>query len=96
MSAPDFSFSLELSDEVHFDAMLAELAGAVCTHVGLTGGPAGELTASLRDALAAGAAKGQSRCDVGFTAGNGELQIVVRFAGGGEWRAARALPTGQA
>jgi len=96
VSAPDFSFTLELSDEPHFGTMLAELAAAVCTHVGFQADVASELTASLGDAMAVGAAKGQSRCDVHFSTHAGTLQVVVRFAGGGEWRASRALPAGQA
>ncbi len=96
MSAPDFSFTLELSDDAHFEPMLAELAAAVCTHVGLQSEAAGELTASLRDALAKGARNGRSRCDVRFTAHAGTLDVVVQFAAGGDWRASRPLPAGQA
>jgi hypothetical protein len=96
VSAPDFSFTLELSDEEHFEPMLAELTAAVGTHAGLPADATKELTAAVGAALSDGAAKGQSRCDVGFSATAGTLQIVVRFAGGGEWRASRTLPAGQA
>ena len=96
MSSQDFSFALDLSDEPYFEPMLPELATAVCVHAGLANDAATELMASLRQALSTGAANGHSRCHVVFTAHDGQLQIVVQFAGGNEWRTSRALPAGQA
>jgi hypothetical protein len=88
----EFVFALELSDEPHFDSMLADLAAAVLVHVGYQAPAIDELRAVLRKALAAGAPNGQHRCDVQFRAQNGELHIAVVFAGGTEWRTTRALP----
>ena len=93
MSDPhEFVFALELSDEPHFDVMLAELANAVLAHVGYQTPAIDELRGTLRHALATGLSNGQQRCDVQFRAHAGELQIVVTYAGGAEWRTTRALP----
>jgi hypothetical protein len=88
----EFVFSLELSDEPHFDSMLADLTAAVLVYVGYQGPVIDELRDVLRQALATGSSNGQQRCDVQFRAHHGELQIAVAFAGGGEWRTTRALP----
>jgi len=92
VSDHEFLFALELSDEPHFDAMLGELAGAVLAHVGYPKAAADELRGVLRGALSAGPVNGDRRCDVRFKAHAGELQIVVTYAGGAEWRTTRALP----
>ena len=92
MSAHDFSFALELSDEPRYDSMLAELAGAVFTHVGMTADAAGQRTGDLRKALSAAAAGGSPRCEIRFRSHGGALDVVVTFAGGGEWRTTCALP----
>jgi hypothetical protein len=88
----DFLFALELSDEPHFDGMLAELTAAVLTHVGYAPPAIEELRGVLRAALAAGQSNGSTHCDVRFRAWSGELQISVAYAGGAEWRATRPLP----
>jgi hypothetical protein len=92
VSAHDFSFALELSDDPQYDTMLAELAGAVCAHVGMTADAAAQLTGDLRKSLADAAARGAQRCDVRFQSHGGALDVVVSFAGGGEWRTTCALP----
>jgi hypothetical protein len=88
----EFLFALQLSDEPHFDAMIAELAGAVLVHVGYQAAAVDELRALLRSALASGLTNGELRCSVQFRAEGGELQIVVASPGGAEWRTSRALP----
>ncbi len=92
MSAHDFSFALQLSDEPHYDSMLAELTGVVCAHVGMTSHAIGQLTHDLRNTLSNAVARGSRRCDVRFRAHGGSLEVVVSFAGGGEWRTTSALP----
>jgi len=92
VSAPDFSFALECSDEPRYDSLLAELVGAVCAHVGLTADAFGQLRGDLRKALSDAAARGSAGCDVRFLFQRGSLEIVATFAGGGEWRTACALP----
>lgn len=88
----EFVFALELSDESHFDSMLADLTAAVLVYVGYPAAAIDELRGILRQALAAGSSNGQRRCDVQFRAHSGELHMAVVFAGGSEWRTTRALP----
>lgn len=88
----DFLFALDLSDEPHFDAMVAELAGAVLAFVGYPPTAVEELRRELRGALKAGRSNGQKQCDVRFRAVSGELRMTVTYAGSGEWRTTRALP----
>ena len=90
----DFFFALDLSDEVHFDRMLQQLAAAVLRHVGYDVGAVDAVTTEVRAALAAGPAAGNDRCDVRFRAAGGTLQISVAFAGGHTWETARPLPAG--
>ena len=92
MSDHDFLFALDVSDEAHFDAMLAELTGTVLTFVGFPPPAVEDLRQELRQALRAGPSNGSRRCDVRFRAHEGELVVTVAYAGGAEWRATRALP----
>ena len=91
MSAHDFLFALELTDESPHDRMLADLAGAVLSHVGYPAPAIEELTGALAAALADGVARGR-RCDLQFRAHAGELEIAVSYKGGGGWRTTRSLP----
>ena len=91
MSAHDFSFAVELSDDPHFDSMLAELSRAVCTHAGLPPDAVQELAGALHESLAGSGARGH-RCDVRFRVEAGALHVLVAFDGGGEWRMSRVLP----
>jgi hypothetical protein len=88
----DFLFALDLSDEPHFDVMLAELTGTVLAYVGYQPAAVDEMRGALRAALKDGLAKGRERCDVKFLAHGGELLITVAYAGGAEWRTTRPLP----
>jgi hypothetical protein len=88
----DFIFALDVSDEPHFDSMLAELTGAVLATVGFQSAAVDEIRGALRGALQEGGANGSRRCDVRFRAHGGELVITVAYAGRPEWRTARALP----
>jgi hypothetical protein len=91
----DFLFALDLSDEPHFDRMLAALSDAVLRYVGYDAAATGAMTAELRRALAHGVKDGCARCDVRFRASDGRLQITVAYAGGGpNWETTRALPSG--
>jgi len=89
-AALEFLFALELSDEAHYDAMLADVAKVVLGHVGCERDAA--LRDELRAAFASGQARGHKRCDVRFTAHAGELLVVVRYSGGAEWRITRRIP----
>jgi hypothetical protein len=88
----EFVFALELSDEPHFDGMLADVARAVLAYVGLQGAAFEKLRTELRTALKAGAAAGHPRCDIRFSAHRGQLQITIAYPGRAEWRATRPLP----
>jgi hypothetical protein len=90
--SPEFLFALRLSDEPYFERMLADLAAAVLAHVGFDGSAIDELGAVLRSALADGASKGSSRCEVRFRAHSGQLHIVVAYPDGAEWQTTRPLP----
>ena len=90
----DFLFALDLSDEAHFDRMLQDLARVVLRYVGFDAPSADAVTGEVRSALAAGAADGNSRCDVRFQAGGGALRISVTFGAGRRWELARTLPAG--
>lgn len=92
MAAHEFLFALELSDEPHLDRMLTELTGALFAYVGYSTAAAEELGGVLRRALVDGLSQDQRRCDIEFRAHAGELQIVVSYAGGGQWRTALPLP----
>jgi hypothetical protein len=90
--AHEFLFAMQLSDEPHFDSMVIELARAVLLYVGYQAPAIDELGDVLSRAIAKGASNGHRRCEVRFRAHEGEMQIVVSYAGGGEWRTTRALP----
>ena len=94
MSAPthQFLFTLDLSDHVHFDEMLAEVAKNVLGHVGYAHDTIAELVALLHAALVEGAAHTSHQCRVQFSADAGELQIVVSYGAGRQWRTRRPLP----
>jgi hypothetical protein len=92
VSDHEFLFALDLSDEPHFDTMLAELAGTVLKYVGYQPAAIEELRGAVKAALTAGAGNGHRRCDVRFRAHSGELHITVAYAGGAEWRTTRPLP----
>jgi len=90
--APDFLFSLDVSDPGAFDAMLDEVSASVFRHAGLPPADAAEMMIALRDELAAAASNGASRCGVQFRARAGELRIYVS-AGGRQWHTTRRLPS---
>ncbi len=94
MPAPShqFLFALDLSDHAHFDEMLGEVARDVLAHAGYAHDAVAELVALLRAALTEGAAHAPRQCRVQFSAHGGELQIVVSYGGGREWRTTRPLP----
>ena len=90
---PDqFLFTLKLSDEPRFDAMLGDLARCVLEQVGYAPPAIADILAKFRVALQEGADQGQRDCDIRFRAEAGQLLIVMSYAGGREWRVARALP----
>ena len=91
-TAHQFLFALDLSDHAHFDEMVAEVAKNVLGHVGYAHDTTAELVALLHAALAEGAAHASHQCRVQFSAHAGELQIIVLYGGGREWRTRRPLP----
>lgn len=92
MAVHDFVFSLQISDEPSFAAMLGELGASVLQHLGFAPGAIAEFQAGLRAALDRGTAEGTRRCDVAFRVAAGELVVAVCYEGGAEWRTARPLP----
>jgi hypothetical protein len=86
-----FLFAVKLSD-AGLDAMLGDLATCVLEQVGYASPDIADTVAKLRVALREGADQGQHDCDVQFRAEAGQLLIVLSYAGGREWRVARALP----
>jgi len=94
VSAPahQFLFALDMSDHAHFDEMLGEVARNVLGHVGYAHDAIAELVALLRAALTEGTAHAPQHCRVQFSTHSGELQIVVSYGGGREWRTKRPLP----
>jgi hypothetical protein len=90
----DFYFALDLSDEPHFDRMLATLSDTVLRFVGYAFESSVALTTELHDALKKGASDGHDRCDVRFTVGGGHIEIAIAYAGGMSWKVTRALPVG--
>ena len=91
-TAHQFLFALDLSDHAHFDEMVAEVAKNVLGHVGYAHDTTAELIALLHAALAEGAAHASRHCRVQFSADAGELQIVVSYGGGQDWRTRHPLP----
>lgn len=88
----EFLFALNISDEQYFDDMLGDVASSLLDRVGYSADAAGQIVAALHLALAEGVAGGLRQCDVRFSVGAGELQIVVSYVGGREWRTTRPLP----
>jgi hypothetical protein len=91
VSHPEFLFEVELFSDGAFDAMLADIARAVCRHLGLASAVCDGLVSDFRDERARAAGAGHRRCDVRFESHTGELAIVVRYEDGAQWRRARAL-----
>jgi hypothetical protein len=89
---PDFFFALDLSDEPHFDRMLALLSEAVLRHLGYDSVAAAALTKEVRAALDAGPAGSPRHCAVRFAAAFGTLRISVRYVGRPAWETTRQLP----
>lgn len=94
MPDQDFFFALDLSDEPHFDRMLATVSDTVLRFVGYDYESSVALTTELHGVLKKGAEDGHARCDVRFTVGHGQIEIAVAYAGGMSWKTTRALPVG--
>lgn len=92
MSDHTFVFALDLSDPAPFDFMLTEVCRAVFGFTGYSSEAVTELTVALQGALSRGAAGAPRGCTVRFQAHGSELEVVVSFDGGGEWRTSRPLP----
>jgi hypothetical protein len=88
----DFVFSVDVADEGPHDAMLATIAEALVRHAGCGTEAAGQILDGLRRALVEGTAAGLHQCHIEFRATSRQLQIVVAYVGGREWRATHALP----
>jgi hypothetical protein len=91
VSHPEFLFEVELSSDRALDSMLADIARAVCRHLGLSPAVCDALVADFKDERDRASGAGHRRSDVRFESHTGELAIVVRYEDGGEWRRARAL-----
>ena len=90
--AHQFLFALDVSGHGRCDEMLDEVARNVLGHVGYAHDTIAELVALLHAALVQGAAHASHQCRVQFSAQTAELQIIVTYGGGREWRTRRPLP----
>ena len=88
----EFVFSVDVADESRFDVMLVNVADGLVRHAGCRPDAAGGILDGLHHALREGVAAGHHHCRVEFRAANQQLQVVVFYAGGREWRATHALP----
>ena len=93
MSDQDFFFALDVSGDLEFDRMLADVARTVLGHAGYAESAIAALTGELRAALLERVSDGKRRCEVRFHSEAGHLEIVVSGAGRAEWRTAWPLPT---
>jgi hypothetical protein len=91
VSHPEFLFAVNLSDDAAFDSMLRDLARAICDHLGLPRGACDGLVADMAGERARAAAAGRRHADVRFTSHAGELEIVVVYDDGAQWRRACSL-----
>jgi hypothetical protein len=92
VSHSHFDFTLRVSDEPAFRAMLEEVSASVFGQLGYSPSIVADLVASLSEALVGGAAEGPHPCAIGFSVQAGELSLVVSREDGAEWRVSRPLP----
>jgi hypothetical protein len=88
VAAPEFFFSIDLSEQAASRDMFADLAGRVSA----LAGPAAD--AALRGvhlALEQCAAQGQQQCRVTFRAQDGRLEVVVSTSAGQVWQGTESL-----
>ncbi len=88
----EFLFDVDLSDEGRFDDMVRELAASILTHCGCPAATVDETVGSVRAELLRGGAAGLRRFRLQFRKHATELEILVSYAGGPEWRIVRPLP----
>lgn len=88
----EFLFELQLADAVPFDAMLTELAACVLRQLGCSTDASSALVRSLQGELEERIAAGHQACHVRFRVCGRDLEVVVAYLGGHEWRAKRSLP----
>ena len=92
MPAQPYVVTMSLRDAPQFDAMLGEVAASVLGHVGYGAEAVRDIMGMFRAALERSPAEGHRECDAKFLAKDGQLTIVVSYAGGREWRTTRPLP----
>lgn len=73
-------------------SLLEALTDQVLQHAGCTTAPAGELTAALAKATAAGPFGGAPRCDVQVRVQHDTLDILVSANGGRIWQTRCTIP----
>jgi hypothetical protein len=87
----DFLFAVDLAEGCRFDDMLIDLASRLITRAGCAHGDVADLVTSMSAELDRQAGSQAARRAVRFSAGEGQLQIVVFQADGREWRVGRPL-----
>ena len=92
MTDQRFLFALNISDNPEFDSMLADLAARVLADTGCAPLDAAQILKRLRATLEEAAGEGARGCAIRFQAEGRQLNIVVSYAGGREWRVTHALP----
>ncbi len=91
MASAEFFFALEFSSQGVSAALLSELASRVLAHLGSPPDALPELSGALSEAVAAGAATGERRCDVQFRVRDGQLDVLVSSNGGRIWQTSRPI-----
>ena len=81
----DFLFSVQLSDEARFDALVTELSTSLVRNAGCQTSSVDGVVAQLHGALLARTDSGPQDCRVQFRSTGGELAIDVSFADGRTW-----------
>ena len=93
MPAHEFLFALDLPDCLHrAEVLVDEVASALLRQVGYACEATTEMVALLHAALTQDSPHESHVHRVLFTAQAGELQIVVSYGNGREWRTRRPLP----
>ena len=88
----DFLFAVDLGGGCRFDDMLIDLASRLIARAGCADRDVADLVASMSVELEGQAAGQAAQRVVRFSAGDGQLQIVMSQPDGREWRVAWPLP----
>jgi hypothetical protein len=88
----DFEFAVRVAEPFRLDEMLTELAGRLLGRLGYGDPDVADVVASIGAELDRGELGRADGRLLEFSTRDGQLQIVMSFAGGRTWRLARPLP----